>query len=374
MCKILTFWVLLSFEAIHIRQRLDRLYNQAYIDLIHTAYPKAGMKRKRTTNSGFFGMFSTRQGDQNNKSMGQVSSGFQHGYYDAAECIESLASHLYPTISAMATITRDIQETSGQIEIGTIRAAFRQGDQDTSPDSKISSIDICPYNIGTGPRYYPQNGWFESFANCLHRDGDTLNKEQSKKVLEYVDSIECPLLKEHFQRKEATFKDVKDSDKISLPSTCAWKQRERPEDYSYSHSQHFIIAEAGMSFNLSSCVYDNLHRLANCSHDIILGATFFGSFIGHLTSASLYEVEDDQGATTQLCQVKLVLRHGGAREGMLIWVLELVHVGILQLLQSGNGSNSPQSKHTYLRRNRYISQSISIFTVLFYFRSSYFEL
>ena len=247
------------------------------------------------TDSGFFGMFSTRQGSQNNKSMGQVSSGYLHGYYDAAQCNETLASHLYPTISQMATVTRDVQLNSGQVEIGTIEAAYRQGG-----DLDISSINICPYNICTGPKVdHSRYKVKESFANCYHCDGDTLNKEQTEKVMDYVDNSNCPLLADHLRTKKETFKDKKNSDKIHLPSTCAWKQRERPENYSYIHKQHFIVAEAGMTFNLSSYVYNNLQQyLDDPTQNIILGSTFFGSLIGHLTSTSMYEVEGGQGATT----------------------------------------------------------------------------
>ena len=247
-------------------------FNDEHIDLIHTTYPKRGMKRKVTDNSGFFGMFSTRQGSQNNKSMGQVSSGYLHGYYDAEQCVEALASHLYPTISAMATVTRDIQLASGQVEIGTIEAAYRQADENGSRDLNISSIDICPFNISTGPNNHPELDIKESFANCYHDDGDTLNKEQTKKVMDYVDNSNCPLLADHLRTKQETFKDKKKSDRIHLPSTCAWKQRERPENYSYIHKQHFIVAEAGMTFNLSSYVYNNLQQyLDDPTHSIILG-------------------------------------------------------------------------------------------------------
>ena len=266
-----------------------------HINLLHTVYPKGGMSRKVTDSNGFFQMFGNRQGSENNRSMGQISSGSNHSYYDASECDESLATHLSPTINSMSHVTRSVQETSGQIETGTIEAAFRQdGDQD------ISSVDICPYNISTGPRRYPRRGYGVSFSNSYHKDGDTLNKEQTHMVMKYIESINCPQLEEYIRRKQATFKDVTDSDKISLPTTCAWKQRERPEDYAYIHNQHFIVAEAGVSFNLSSYVYDSLlpHLDDDNTQSVILGATFFGSLIGHLTSTSMYEVEGGQGATT----------------------------------------------------------------------------
>lgn len=274
-------------------------FTKKHIDLIHTVYPKGGMTRKRTGKCGFFQMHWTRQGSQNNRSMGQVSDGSRHGYYDAAECDESLATHLSPTINAMAALTRTVQASSGQVAIGTIEAAYRQPDSDGLRDVNITSRDICPYNITTGPRFYPEQGWSESFSNGYHRDGDALNKEQTKRVKEYIHTSNSPRLKKHFQMKEERFKDIKDSNRISLPTTCAWKQRCRPEDYGYIHSQHFVVAEAGMSFNLSSTVYDNLRSyLDKPSQNIILGATFFGSLIGHLTSMSMYEVEGEQGVTT----------------------------------------------------------------------------
>ena len=78
---------------------------------------------------------------------------------------------------------------------------------------------------------------------------------------------------------------------ILIP-TCAWKMVDKPELYGYKHLSYFVVSEAGISWDLSSHVYEDVTE--------ILGATFLSGLVEHSTSCSLW-IEESTGWVTTLC-------------------------------------------------------------------------
>ena len=137
-------------------------------------------------------------------------------------------------------------------------------------------------------------GVLESFCNGGHRDStDSIDDEQGRIVMDYINTINDPILNDSFTRLYTTFNSNRIKvPRMPLPTTCAWKLIEKPEKFSFKHMSYFIVSEVGISWDLSSHCYDE-----SCP---ILGATFLGSLVEHSTSCSLW-TEETSGYVTTIC-------------------------------------------------------------------------
>jgi hypothetical protein len=79
-------------------------------------------------------------------------------------------------------------------------------------------------------------GVLESFSNYGHRDSaDCTDEEQGEIVCEYLQDVRCPILQEYFSRMHSIFNEILVRPIIPLPTTCAWKLIENPEQFSFKH-------------------------------------------------------------------------------------------------------------------------------------------
>jgi hypothetical protein len=158
----------------------------------------------------------------------------------------------------------------------------------------IRSDDVWPYEIVTCSRHDRKKGALESFSNCGHRDStDCTNEVQGSLVFAYLQEVvNNTTVLEYFCRMYSTFSDVLVRSIIPLPTTCAWKLIEDPDQFGFNHTLYFVVVEAGIAWDLSSNLF---------TEDIgIIGGTFLGKLVEHVTSCSLYE-EKSSGWVTTLC-------------------------------------------------------------------------
>ena len=81
------------------------------------------------------------------------------------------------------------------------------------------------------------------------------------------------------------------AESLSIPTTCAWRLIEAPEEYGFKHYSFFVITEAGISWDLLSST------MMKCK---ILSGTIYGSLVEHLTSSSIWS-EESSGWVTPIC-------------------------------------------------------------------------
>jgi hypothetical protein len=158
----------------------------------------------------------------------------------------------------------------------------------------IRSDDVCPYGIVTCPRHDRKKGVLESFSNCGHRDStDCTNEAQGSLVFAYLQEVvNSTTVLKYFCRMYSTFSDVLVRPIIPLPTTCAWKLIEDPDQFGFNHISYFVVVEVGITWDLSSDLF---------TEDIgIIRGTFLGKLVEHVTSCSSYE-EKSSGWVTTLC-------------------------------------------------------------------------
>jgi len=258
------------------------------VSLIMAAYPNT-FSRYRTKSQGTFHMIKTRQSLMSSRCMGVVSNTVEHDYYNESHTNTSLVPLTSSLMNALRRLTEQAQDSSGQICIGLIKSAFSHHYHWKDIISEV----ICPYGIMTCPRRIRKKEVIESFCNSGHQDcSKCLDHQQGSIVHRYIQSINSPIINDYFERMYATFHCCIQRPRIPLPTTCAWKLIEHPEPYCYKHMSFFIVSEAGISWDLSSHVYDDTTD--------ILGATFLSGLVEHSTSCSLW-IEESSGWVTTTC-------------------------------------------------------------------------
>jgi len=253
------------------------------------AYPTS-FHRYRTSNQGTFHMVQERQSNMASRSMGVASDRRHHHYFNDISTNTSLVPLTTPFMNMLNRVTTQVQDTSGQVMIGLIK----EGTKKEYDWNHVRSDHVCPYGIVTCPRLDKKKGVLESFSNCGHRDSsDFIDADQGRIVFNYILQLKSDNLNKYMKNMYSTFKDIIIHPVIPLPTTCAWKLIEDPDEYSYMHKSYFIVSEAGISWDLSSKVFSD--------QDVgILGGTFLGKLVEHVTSCSLW-VEKSSGWVTTLC-------------------------------------------------------------------------
>ncbi len=134
----------------------------------------------------------------------------------------------------------------------------------------------------------------ESFSNCGHQDStDCTNEAQGSLFFAYLQEVvNSTTFLEYFCMMYSTFGYVLVRPIILLPTTCAWKLIEDPDQFGFNHILYFVIVESGIAWDLSSDLF---------TEDIgIIWGTFLGKLVEHVTSCLLYE-EKSSGWVTTLC-------------------------------------------------------------------------
>ena len=258
------------------------------VSLIMESYPKSLM-RYRTKNQGTFYMIGKRQSSMSSRSMGIGSDRTEHDYFNECDMNTSLVPMTSALMSCLRRCSAQVQEVSGQVLIGLIKTAFSRHYH----WEDITSEHICPYGIMTCPRRIRGNQVVESFCNSGHRDSsDCIDDEQGVIVHDYAKTQNSPVLNDYLERMYAMFDDRLRHPRVPLPTTCAWKMLEQPELFGYKHMSYFVVSEAGISWDLSSHVYNDVSE--------IMGATFLSGLVEHATSCSLW-IEETTGCVTTLC-------------------------------------------------------------------------
>jgi hypothetical protein len=224
------------------------------VSLIMESYPKSLM-RYRTKNQGTFYMIGKKQSSMSSRSMGIVSDRTEHDYFNECDTNTSLVPMTSALMSYLRQCSAQVQEVSGQVLIGLIKTAFSRHYH----WEYITSDHICPYGIMTCPRRIRGNQVIESFCNSGHRDSsDCIDDEQGVIVHDYAKTMNSPILNDYLKRMYAMFDDRLRQPRVPLPTTCAWKMVEQPELYGYKHMLYFVLSEAGISWDLSSHVYNDV--------------------------------------------------------------------------------------------------------------------
>jgi hypothetical protein len=258
------------------------------IGLLMAAYPTS-FERTPITNLGTFQMIQERQSNMASRSMGVCGNTSKHHYFNDKCTNTSLVPLTSPFMNMILYVTEQ-QDSSGQVLLGLIKTAFK-----TLHHWKyIRSDDVCPYGIVICPRHDRKKGVLESFSNCGHRDStDCTNEAQGSLVFAHLQEVvNSTTVLEYFSRMYSTSCDVLVCPIIPLPTTCAWKLIEDPDQFGFNHILYFVVVEAGIAWDLSSDVF---------TEDIgIIGGTFLGKLVEHMTSCLLYE-EKSSGWVTTLC-------------------------------------------------------------------------
>ncbi len=133
----------------------------------------------------------------------------------------------------------------------------------------------------------------ESFSNCGHQDStDCTDEAQGDLVFAYLHEVNSITVLEYFCQMYSSFCDVLVRSIVPLPTTCAWKLIEDPDLFNFNHILYFVVADAGIAWDLLSNVF---------TEDVgIIGGTFLGKLVEHVTSCSLYE-KKTSGWVTTLC-------------------------------------------------------------------------
>jgi hypothetical protein len=93
--------------------------------MVMASYPKS-FQRYRTDNTGTFYMIQERQSNMSSQSMGVCGNRTKHHYYNESSTNTSLVPLTSSFMNMLNYITRQVQQTSGQVIIGLIQNAFRK--------------------------------------------------------------------------------------------------------------------------------------------------------------------------------------------------------------------------------------------------------
>jgi hypothetical protein len=264
-------------------------FGKEEIALVMSAYPTS-FERSRTSNQGTFHMTQERQSNMASRNMGVCGNSLSHHYYNDTRTNTCLVPFTSPLMNMLNFATIQVQDSSGQVLIGLIKMAYKT----LRNWSNIRSDDVCPYGIVTCPRHDKKKGVLESFSNCGHRDStDCTDEDQGRIVFSYLEQMKNnTLVLDYLKNMYSSFSDVLVSPIIPLPTTCAWKLIEDPDEYNYKHISYFVVVDAGIAWDLSSDVFND--------EICIIGGTFLGKLVEHSTSCSLYE-EKSSGWVSTLC-------------------------------------------------------------------------
>lgn len=267
----------------------------AHKKLLQATFPKAGMKRSRTTHEGSFYMCGKRRGCISSASMSQVSPSNEHHYYDERTMNCSLLSFAHPIIKELAWQAISVRDVCGQVQMGICRAAILRSEGDA-----VRSYDLAPQILLTGPLKEL------SFSNTEHIDSeDCMDETTNDHVYDYVASSKCQALIDSVGISKSIFKhrimiegDKKkkrpDKWRYHLPTTCVWSPINDPSaspQPKFKHVQYFVLPEGGISWDLSCNVF---------SKDIPqVTGTFMSGIISHVTSCSIW-VDQSSGKVTTL--------------------------------------------------------------------------
>ena len=253
--------------------------------LLKSTYFGKCLKRSRMNQRGCYRNVWWRQSQQSSRSMGVVSSTDQHHYWEEATTNTSLVQTTNPINNILCEEAIQEQDTCGQIIIDLIKRAVSE-----FCGISIESFEICPYMILSMAREDKKTGIFESFSNWSHTDNDECSDEVGKLVKQYISQCGNSSLKNYFLELERCFPNY-NTKRFPLPTTCCWSLHD-PDQFSrmFSHKQHFIIEEAGVSYEISS---DNM-----LNGERQLGGTIYGKLARHLTSCSVWVNQEDGWITT----------------------------------------------------------------------------
>jgi hypothetical protein len=118
------------------------------IALVMSAYPSS-FERNCTSNQITFHMTQERQSNMASRIMGVCGKQYKHHYFNDTNTNTCLVPFTSPLMNVLNYVTRQVQDSSGQILIGLIKKSYK-----TICNWKdIRSDDICPYGIITCPRH-----------------------------------------------------------------------------------------------------------------------------------------------------------------------------------------------------------------------------
>ena len=217
--------------------------------------------------------------------MGAVSSTIEHHYWVEATTNTSLVQTTNEINHALSEEAIQEQNNCGQIIIGLIKKAIKEKYGWT-----IQSFEICPYMLLTMPKFDKSTSLFQFYSNWEHYNDDETSDEIGSLITELVADVDNPPLTQYFAETRAVFPEY-NKERYPLPTTCCWSLHD-PESMCalFSHKQHFIITEAGVSFDISSDTMKQGERQ--------LGGTFYGKVPSHLTSCSVWVNEEDGFVST----------------------------------------------------------------------------
>jgi hypothetical protein len=118
------------------------------IALVMAAYPTS-FERKQTSNLGTFHMIQERHSSMASRSMGVCGKTSEHHYFNERCTNTSLVPLTSQFMNMINYVTRQVQDSSGQVLIGLIKMAFKT----LRHWNNIRSDDVCPYGIVTFPRH-----------------------------------------------------------------------------------------------------------------------------------------------------------------------------------------------------------------------------
>jgi hypothetical protein len=304
------------------------------VALVMAAY-HTSFKRFCTHNQGSFHMLQERQSNISSRSMGVAGDRRHHHYFNDAIMNATLVPLTTPMINMLNRVTTQVQNTSGQVVIGLVKEAMKRA----YDWQHIQSEQVCGYGIMTCPRINKTRGVLESFANCGHRDSsDCIGDDQGQIVSNYIFQLQSEVLNKYMSNMYSTFKDVISPPNIGLPTSCGWKLIEDPAEYSFVHKSYFIVSEAGIAWDLSSPVLANIG---------IVGGTFFGKLVEHVTSCSLYQEESSGWVTTlspgSACNIAWGTS-GGKNKLKMVAAIRKSKISVSSLFQPSTNTPRPRKR------------------------------
>ena len=132
----------------------------------------------------------------------------------------------------------------------------------------------------------------EAFCNCSLLDKmDLTGSIVSRAIADFITKSGCDDLNKYISRMKNIFSRELNTESLPIPTTCAWRLIEAPEEFGFKHYSFFIVTEAGISWDLSS------GTLMKCK---TLSGTFYGSLVEHLTGCFIWS-EELSGWVTPIC-------------------------------------------------------------------------
>jgi hypothetical protein len=157
-------------------------FDKEEIALVMASYPTS-CSRYRTHNLGCFQMIQEHQSNMPSRSMGMSGNQTKHHYYNETFTNTSLVLLTSSFMNKLFHVTRQVQDSSGQILFGLVKSAFKKACDWKS----IRSDHVCPYGIMTCPRIDKKKSVLDSFSNCGHHDlTDCTNKVKGNIISDNV--------------------------------------------------------------------------------------------------------------------------------------------------------------------------------------------